>query len=536
MSAIFEELRQSTAALLGCALCDLFPSTLLVESALSPIGFYYDVILKDNFSEEAFPLVEERMRALAKQGLPLQKMEMVRENAISFLKHHKQFILAQHLKISSQETVQLVQIGNFIDFCPNNCVSNTKQIVAFKLQRTSTRIEQLKSFGKTTITRFFGTAFPDIQSLKHFLKQSEQAYKSDHRLLGPQMRLFYLNEEQASPTWLPNGTILKNILLDLQGKHLNRTLVASSPEELPISQAQIFKAESPSLWQAPVSYHSLALLTDNCPKTELWGLLRTKNYTEAASQTFCSPLHFIKELTSSLQFIDKMIKIFGLKYNWCLNAGRPPKSNIKEEWENAVNCLTKALEASNLDYSLDKGKESPYGPMAGVQVADAFENYWTTATVTIDIVHPRQLGLKYQEEEAEKQPVMVMQSVFGSLERFIALLIEYYAGVFPLWLAPEQIRIIPVGKQQGVYANEILAILSKAGFRCSIDYHLNSLGTKVHSAEKEHIPYILIVGEKEQKNNLVTVRSPEQSAKGNSLTLASFLQKITETIGSQVES
>jgi threonyl-tRNA synthetase len=567
MSSSLQALRHSTAEVLAYAVCDLFPEALLVDSVITEIGFHYDFIIKQPIDAQALPLIEERMRGIIKQNVSFKILDMMRENAVAFFLHHHQEIKADILAAFPENVVSIIQMEDFIDICPPSYLENTGEIGVFKLQgitHTSTYSEEL---GKIDVVRLHGTSFPDNYTLKRFLKLYESAKKCDHRQLGTELQLFNFHSKTGSNQWLPKGIQLCNTLLKLAQKEQSISCQPITvPTLLPLDllppkykgrQKQIdgetylvqpdgslisslmFKNSPPSELQLPIGYCTEENNYNETPVGQLCGFFKSRIETVPIDYIFCTQTQLHKELISSLQFIDKFIKIFGFEHQWYLNTKLPEGIN-KKIWNVSIDLLEQALKASELDYILDKEGNSIYGPRVEVGLADALGRKWRGPFIAIDMVHPERFDLKYQTLDGNMQkPAMITRSTFGSLGCFVAVLVEQYAGMLPLWLAPEQIRVIPVSPANASYAASILTKIEAEGFRGGVDYRPVPLGDKIHAAERERVPYFVIVGEREEKNCLITVRSCNKAEVQKGSNLESFLAQLHQDanrIGIWVES
>ena len=561
MPLSLKALRLSTAELLACSLCDLFPGTLLIGSVVTDIGFHYDCILKNPIDHSALPLIEERMRTLVRQDIPVKTLDMMRQNAVTFLAHQGQKLKANIASIMPNNVIQLIQIGNFVDICLPPYMTSTSEIASFRLQSIETLDVSIKK-NDGVVTRIHGTAFPDNASLKQFIKRAEEAKKRDHKLIGKEMGLYSFHHETEFCLWNPKGTILRELLKDWWNKILDNqefALVTTMPmvpsaivktqkndlschseienddylacsDPTPL-HALMFATEQPTESELPIRYRAMAPITRNLSNEEVCGLLQSRNCERDYAQTFCSPGQVAEELISSLQFIDKIIKIFGFEHQWYFHTHRAPQVN-KVNWTSAVELLETAMKACGIGYILDKDKETRYGPRVEIGLTDAYGRTWAGPHVLIDVMHPELYELHYRKSDESKQrPVLISRSNFGSIDRFIAVLIEHYAGILPLWFTPEQVRIIPVGPKQAVYAESLRTAIKEKGFRVGIDNRLDALGERVRKAELARVPYIVVVGENEVKKQLITVRSGSKAAVRNGVALGSFLEQLQEEGG-----
>lgn len=559
-------LRQSTAELAACAFCELFPDALMIASVISDIGFHYDFVLNQQLEQDVLPLIEERMRALVQQDLPMKSLEMMRENAVNYFIHLGQGIKAELIASSPSNIVQIFKMGDFTDICSEPFLGSTKQITSFRLQKISSHTAYIPVLGTLDFLRLEGTAFLDPMSLKQFLKRVEKAKKRDHRQLGPELGLYSISDGSDTIVWNPKGIVLRECLIDLwRNEHKSQTLhPITSPRVVPIDLLKIAlnkedarkrkATHSPYLnlsieeqeylicpdptplhaitcskkifvqQELPLAYQEWAEIADPIPSNQLWGLFKTRVYARDLTQILCTSEQVVPELISCLQFIDKFIKMFGFECHWTLRTRDQIPANYKNEWRIGVDHLVEAMKRCGWEYTLEKSEGSPYGPKLEVGLTDALGRTWGISYVAVNAITPEKAALRYiGEDDRILQPMMITRSLFGSLERFIGLLIEQYSGNLPLWLAPEQVRVIPIAKRNYGYAATITDKINKAGYRATLEYGIETLGAKVHTAEKEKVPYIAIIGDKEEKNQEINVRSNKME---NCKTLEKFIEAL----------
>ena len=553
MSLPLPALRQSAAELLAYAICDVFPGTHLVNSGTTNIDFYYDVIAPVPLDEQCLILLEERMRFLMKEALPVRTLDMMRENAIQFLIHHKQPIKAEIVKHVPSNVVRILQVGDFIDFCPLPYMTQTDQVGFFKLQSVTPTNVYIKNLEYLDVMRIRGTAFHEKSDLKNQLKQVERAKKYNHWAIGLEMQLFAPIDEECFQ-WLPKGSALIQHLL----KWLNTQQVKQGFEfiEFPLLLPNTFKNNQlttleindreficfPPPQLLPIvpnsmpsnRYFGRISQCNAAPIDQLQGLLNPRSGTFDLSQIFCNREQLQEELNSSLHFIDGFIKIVGLKHHWYLSANQNSTTGQEKSWNQSYSCVESALQECGLNYTIDKQIERRYGPRVELGLADASGREWRSSFISIDLVQTS----PGDDIGRNPTPLRVSRSVFGLIERFIAVLIEHFEGKLPLWLAPEQVRIIPLSVKNAEYAKQIQSQLEAAGFRCKADMHPLSLGERIHLAEREKIPYCVIVGEKEEQNDVITVRSSQKGQMKDAITIGSFLNQLQAALqeGHGVES
>ncbi len=568
-------LRQSAAEILACAVVDLFPGAYLVNSTATEFGFYYDFIAEQPIDEHALVYLEEKMRALIKQDLEVRSVEMMRENAASFFEHKKQPFVAQRVLNAAENIVTLFQIGEFNDYCPYPHIHQTHEIGAIKLLKIEKAIYYLPEEGGIEVTRIHGTAQRDSYALKKLIKALDAGKKKDHRLIGKELDLYSI-QEHVNPVaccWSPQGALLREALLDWwrkEHRQLKFLPLATPPlvqddlmqqggayegllesEYPPISEiegvdyvvptrlspthAMIFRSKSRHYSDLPIRYAECSYVMNTDPKKHLWGMHAAQFVYADQANVFCAPEHVENELISSLQFIDKIIKMFNFEYHWYLKGQDTKFAGSQKRWEKCLSCFADAFEKCGLSYTFDETEGMYSGPTAEARLVDAYGREWKGPSIGFDFSSPDRFDLSYQGVNGESpRPVMLVRALFGSLERFIAILIEHHAGQLPVWIAPEQVRVIAVKTENNAEANRVFEALVAKNYRATCDERDVSLGAKIHAAESEHIPYIVIVGEKEEKQNLITVRFSVRGATQGLMTPEAFIEQLQQEVSNQL--
>jgi len=469
--------RQTAAETLAACLVRLFPGAQIHRAEATQEGFVCDCFLPQPLGQEAVSLIEEHLRRFIKEDHPIKQLEMMRENACQLLQHHGQMALAEALRHHPDKIVPIIQIGDYYASPKNPVQDSTKEAGTIKI---------LSITGGTELTRIFGTTQANPQILKKFLKAYE-AHR-DHQQLGREMQLFVsLPQFPGEFCWLPKGMIFFEILYDWWKKALQEYgfELISAP-----SSSALLQAQNPQIF--PIYWAQTA------KKGELssspYGLLEASPRTVDNLQIVCTPDQVSKELISSLQFFDKSLNIFGFESQWNLRGKRVPKAaGTRAQWEQSVRWLVGALEARGYSPSVDEKDATVDGPCLELHIRDALGREWPLAYVCVDL-------------SAKNLPVVLSLSLLHSFERLTALILEQTGGKLPLWLAPEQVRVIPMAVRHGVYASEVAATLAAKGLRVVVDASEEKLGSKVHAAEKERVPYMVILGDKELKEGLISVR------------------------------
>lgn len=544
MNSSLHQLRQSAAILLANAVCDVFPGVRLVEGRVSEFGFSYDFVAEQPIDAYAIPLIEEKMRALSKADIEIRSLAMMRENAAQLFSHHGQSIKAEIVGESLENIVSVCQIGEFFDFCPALTIASTSEIRVFKILKIEKVQLHRADWEAFDVVRIRGTAFADLKSLKRYVKAVEAAKKRDHRVLAKELELCGQHADSGSVEWhwLPRGAALRDTLRQwwydehrrqgymaiktpsfVKEKFLIRVGLqadAAAPVcsfggadyVMPISRSPLHALEFctalHSYRELPVRYVECAQVYDPEKDGKLWGLFNAQLPEADAAHVFCSAEQVEKEMISSLQFIGKITKILGFEHHWSLGGRGAKYAGTLRQWESALQCFDNAFKACELSYAADSQAEAFAGPVAQAYIVDALGREWKGPSLAVDFNCPERLGLRYQNQNDDRAvPFMLVRTLFGSLERFIALLVEHFAGAFPLWLAPEQVRVITVGQHGHAYAHHVWQTLNDRGYRVGADYSAEQLGKKIHQAESKKVPYLVIIGDKEEKQNLLTVRS-----------------------------
>lgn len=553
-------LRHSAAELLAAAVCSLFPKTQIVSGDATSLGFYYDFFFPEPISKEQFPFIEERINDFMRQNLPIKVMEMARKSAIELFKYHHQDLKVALLKANLETLVHVCQIGQFYDLGYSPFTETTKQVCVVKLLDISNLRVSLPGRPNLSLTRIQGTAFPDNISLKQFLKKAEAAKQRDHRLLGQEMQLFTALDETCPGcwAWYPKGMVIREHLLDWwRSEHKQQKYQSISTPNLfksnilengqgPLlrfesegpsyvysltkapQHALLFKSKLHSYRELPIRYCEFNEFYDQSKESHLWGLLCARSFMVDSSYVFCTAEQVLNELISSLQFIDKSFKIFGFETQWYLRPKNLDARGSAKKRDESQDSLVEALKICGFNYTLDKEGKALYGPIVEVRFSDALGREWKGPYVYIDQYHPKKFGLHYQgQDDRMHTAYMIGRSMFGSIERLIAILIEHYAGKWPLWLAPEQVRVIPIADKNADYATQIYGQIEQAGFRVSMDDRKDNLGVKVHTAENERVPYMIVIGDKEEKNKTISLRQYLQKEVKDGIVLESFLEQLS---------
>lgn len=559
-----EHVRHSAAHLLAIAVLDLMPSAKLAIGPTIENGFYYDFELPRQIGEDELPKIEKLMEKYRQQDLKFSHEEWEIEKVKKYFKKLNQPYKLELIKDLLKENPKLKKVGlektgdKFIDLCRGGHVTSAKQVGPFKLLSTAGAYWRGDEKNKM-LTRIYGTAWETKKELDAYLWQLEEAKKRDHKKLGPELEIFTFSSEVGSglPLWLPKGTILRETLIDFLKKEQlkNGYLPVTTPHigkiELyqtsghwqhyrdsiysPIQieeqeyilkpmncphHIQIYKSSPRSYRDLPLRLAEFGTVYRYEKSGELNGLLRVRGFTVDDAHIFTREEDIEEEFIRVISLVIYVFGKLGLD-NYEARLGKRDQKNKKKyvgsdvSWKRAEEAIRSAAKKMKLKFIEDEGEAAFYGPKLDFMVRDAIGRKWQLGTIQIDYNLPERFNLEYIDERGKKiRPAMIHRAPFGSLDRFIGVLIEHYAGAFPFWLSPTQVVVLPVSAKYNNYACAVWNILDKAELRAGVDLSDETLGKKIRIYEKQRIPYILIVGEKEQKNKTVALRSREKGDLG----------------------
>lgn len=537
-------LRHSTSHIMAAAVKKLFPAAKVTIGPSIENGFYYDFDVEKPFSSEDFAAIEEEMRAIAQAALPFVRSEMDKSAAIEHFAALGESYKAEIISEIPAESVSLYQCGDFQDLCRGPHVPHTGFLKAFKILSVAGAYWRGDE-KNAMLSRLYGTAFADEKSLKEHLARLEEAKRRDHRKLGRELELFTFNEDVAPGMvfWLPKGMLVRTILEDFWRKeHLKRHYeLVQGPQLLRvetwqksghydnyrenmyftsieddaygvkpmncISHMLIYKNSLKSYRDLPQRYFELGVVHRHEKSGALHGLFRVRQFTQDDAHIICAPEQLEDEIIDVITLVRDLMHLFGFDYKVAVST-RPEKSiGSDEAWELATNALTKAVERAGIDYTVNEGDGAFYGPKIDVRLLDCIGREWQCSTIQCDFTLPERFDLTYVGQDGERhRPVMVHRAIMGSLERFIGVVIEQFAGAMPLWIAPVQARLLTVTDAHNRFAEKALDTLRKAGIRAEADTRNEKLGFKVREAQLAKVPYILVVGDKEVEEGGVNVR------------------------------
>ncbi|HMK51164.1 MAG TPA: threonine--tRNA ligase [Thermodesulfobacteriota bacterium] len=538
-----EILRHSASHVMAQAVKELFPNLKLTFGPSTENGFYYDFDYDRTFTTQDLEMIEKRMSEIVAEDEPFTRREVSKEEAVKTFQAMGETYKVEHLE-DLPDHVTLYRQGSFLDLCEGPHIPSTGRIKAFKLLNVSGTYWRGDARNKV-LQRIYGTAFPAQQALGEFLHMLEEARKRDHRKLGRELDLFSLSEE-AGPglvIYHPKGAMLRTILEDFEKKeHLKRGYqIAIGPHLLRLdlwkqsghlenyrdkmyftkvedveygikpmnclAHMLIFKSQIRSYRDLPLRYFELGTVYRHEKSGELHGLLRVRGFTQDDAHILCRPDQLNDEICAIIEFVDDVMKIFGFEYEIELST-RPEKSiGADEDWERATEALLQALKIKGLPYDVNEGEGAFYGPKIDVKLKDALNRRWQCATIQVDFAMPERFDLTYVGSDGERhRPVMLHRVILGAMERFIGVLIEHYAGAFPVWLAPTQAVLMTVTDRQIPYAEGVYRQLIQKGVRIEKDFRNEKLGFKIREAQLQKIPYMLVAGDREVKEGTISPR------------------------------
>ena len=545
--------RHTTAHILAQAVKRLYPDTRCAIGPSIADGFYYDFDFAFRFSEENFAEIEAEMRKIVKENLQLRHFTADRRKAMQIMVESDEIYKVEMLEeLPEDEEISFYQQGEYLEMCAGPHVAYTSAIKAFKLLSVAGAYWRGEEKNKM-LTRIYGTSFPSEDMLAAYLNRLEEAKRRDHRKLGKELGLFALFEEGPGfPFFLPKGLILKNLLIDywrrLHTKEgyveistpimLNRQLWETSghwehyrdcmyttsidgadfaikPMSCPGGML-IYKMEPRSYRELPMRISELGLIHRNEKSGTLHGLMRVRCCTQDDAHIFMTPEQIQDEIKGVARLIDEVYNDFGFQYHVELSTRPEDSIGSDEDWEMATDALKDALDALGLPYIVNEGDGAFYGPKIDFHLEDSIGRTWQCGTIQLDFQLPQRFDASYIGEDGKKhRPIMIHRVVFGSIERFIGILIEHFAGKFPLWLSPVQVKILTISDQYIDCAKAIEMTLKKAGLRCEVDERAEKIGCKIRTAQLEKIPYMLVIGEKEVQTNSVSVRKRDAGDLGS---------------------
>lgn len=537
--------RHTTSHIMAQAVKNLWPDVKLAIGPAIENGFYYDFDMDHKISDQDLLKIQKEMKKIIKANYPLERFELPREEAIKFMEYKGEDYKVELIKdLPEDEVISFYKQGDFTDLCAGPHMESTGQIKAVKLQSVAGAYWR-GDVNRKMLQRVYGTCFPTQEELDEYLKRLEEAKKRDHRKIGKEMDLFALYDEAPGfPFFLPKGMIIRNELENFwKMEHRKRGY-----EEIKtplIMNEQLWRTSGhwdhykDNMYFTKIDDEDYAIKPMNCPgsllvyKRKIWsyrelpvrmgelgqvhrhelsgalhGLMRVRTFTQDDAHIFMLPEQIKDEVVGVLKLIDDIYKMFGFTYHIELSTKPENSMGTEEEWETAENALSEAIQSIGAPYVINEGDGAFYGPKLDFHLEDSIGRTWQCGTIQLDMQMPQRFDITYVGPDGEKhRPVMIHRAIFGSIERFIGILTEHFAGKFPLWIAPVQVKLLTVTEKFVDYASEVAKKFEDAGIRAETDLRNEKIGYKLREARNERNPYICIIGEKEVEARNLTVRN-----------------------------
>ena len=559
--------RHTTSHIMAQAIKRLWPEMKLAIGPSIADGFYYDIDSDRPIVTEDLEKIEAEMKKIVKEALPITRFTKSREDAIAYFREKEEPYKVELIEdLPEDAEISFYQQGEFVDLCAGPHLMTTKPVKAFKLTSLAGAYWRGSEKNKM-LTRIYGTSFTKKADLDAYITRMEEAKKRDHRKLGRELGLFMMREEGPGfPFFLPKGMVLKNTLLDYWREihrkagyveistpiMLNRQLWETSghwdhyrenmyttvidgtdfaikPMNCP-GGILVYQSEPRSYRDLPLRMGEIGLVHRHEKSGQLHGLMRVRCFNQDDAHIFMMPEQIRDEIKGVVKLIDEVYQLFGFKYHVELSTRPEDSMGSDEDWEMATDGLRSALDDLGLDYVVNEGDGAFYGPKIDFHLEDSIGRTWQCGTIQLDFQLPLRFNCEYIGADGEKhRPIMIHRVAFGSIERFIGILIEHYAGAFPTWLSPVQVKVLPISEKYMEYGQKVLDQLNEAGIRAELDTKAEKIGYKIREARLQKIPYMLIVGAKEEEEGLVSVRSRFLGDEGQK-SLDAFIADITEEI------
>lgn len=558
-----EIIRHSTAHVMAQAVKKLYKNVQLAIGPTIKNGFYYDFDLDVSLTQDDLQKIEDEMNKIISKDLKFTRQEVSRKEALKLMSEKNEYYKIELINdLDENEQIFLYTQGDFTDLCRGPHIPSTRFIKAFKL--TSVAGAYWRGDEKNEmLQRIYGVAFVTKKELEKYEKLVEEAKKRDHRKLGRELKLFEIMDEGPGfPFFLPKGVVLKNILIDYWRKLHNEAGYVEIETPIMLNKDLWIRSGhwdhyKENMYTSMIDNKEFALKPMNCPggmlvyKNEthsyrdlplrvgelgrvhrhelsgaLHGLMRVRAFTQDDAHIFMLPEQIKSEILGVVKLINEVYGTLGFKYNVELSTRPEDSMGSDEEWNMAENSLKEALNEGGLDYKINEGDGAFYGPKIDFHIEDSLGRSWQCGTIQLDFQLPQRFELEYVGKDGEKhRPIVIHRVIFGSIERFIGILIEHFAGKFPVWLAPVQVKVLPISDKFMDYSNEVMDKLRKAGIRCEIDARNEKTNYKIREARNERVPYMIIIGEKEKTRGDISVRSRKNGEEG-SISLREFITRV----------
>ncbi|APF21066.1 threonine--tRNA ligase [Clostridium butyricum] len=562
-----EVIRHSSAHIMAQAVKRLYKNAKLAIGPSIANGFYYDFDIDTPIIKEDLEKIEKEMNKIVKENLKFERIDVSKEEALKIMKDNDEIYKVELINdLPEGEKISLYKQGDYIDLCRGPHIPSTKYAKAFKLISVAGAYWRGNEKNKM-LQRVYGVAFSNLKELDIHLHNLEEAKKRDHRKLGKELKLFTFAEEGPGfPFFLPKGVILKNSLIDFWRKihyeagyvevetpiMLNKKLWETSghwyhykenmytsmidDEEFALKPMNcpggmiVYKSDSHSYRDFPMRVGELGRVHRHELSGALHGLMRVRAFTQDDAHIFMLPEQIKSEIKGVVELIDKVYSIFGFKYHVELSTRPEDSMGSDEEWKMAEDSLRGALDELNLQYVINEGDGAFYGPKIDFHLEDSIGRTWQCGTIQLDFQLPQRFELEYVGSDNEKhRPIVIHRVIFGSIERFIGILIEHFAGKFPTWLAPVQVKVLPISDKFNNYCDEVVKQFNENGIRVEIDQRNEKIGYKIREARNERVPYIVIIGEKEEGEGNISLRSRKNGDEG-SINVKDLIERINNEI------
>ncbi|NBH84734.1 threonine--tRNA ligase [bacterium C-53] len=562
--------RHTASHIMAQAVKRLYPEAKLAIGPSIDDGFYYDIDREEPLTTEDFEAIEAEMKKIVKEDLALERFELPREEAIRFFEEKGEPYKVELIRdLPEDSIISLYRQGEFTDLCAGPHLMTTKPVKAVKIMKLAGAYWRGNEKNKM-LTRLYGTAYTKSADLEAYITMMEEAKKRDHRKIGKELGLFmFVDEGPGFPFFLPKGMVLKNTLMQywreiheregyveistpiMLNRHLwetsghwdhykeNMYTTVIDEEDFAVKPMNcpggllVYKSQPHSYRDLPLRIAEVGLVHRHEKSGALHGLMRVRCFNQDDAHIFMTPEQIRDEIKGVVRLIDEVYQLFGFKYFIELSTRPEDSMGSDEDWEMATKGLRDALDEMGLEYIVNEGDGAFYGPKIDFHLVDAIGRTWQCGTIQLDFQLPQRFEVEYIGDDGEAhRPIMIHRVCFGSIERFIGILTEHFAGKFPTWLAPVQVKVLPISDKYLAYGNKVMEELKAAGIRCELDERAEKIGYKIREARNERVPYMLVVGQKEEESGLVSVRSRFEGDEGQK-ELGVFLDDVKKEISSR---